>query len=183
MSSSNIENSKLDDDVSPIQLSSNQQSLQPIKTKAGYSTSYVNQKQVNYGYSQKVFIPKGGNNYGAPRPLSSFIQNYGPSQVQSLSAGLSHNRIVGGLSGNKVLRNRFRTPPKRPQIQSFSKPAPPPSIIPKLGAALPTPLPTIGLMALTTSTYFTTTTTTSAVKTTGGQLSNNTLPEVEEIEF
>merc|ERR1712203_473681 len=40
-----------------------------LKSNSQYSTSYVNQKQVNYGYSQKTFIPKGGS-FGAPLILT-----------------------------------------------------------------------------------------------------------------
>merc|ERR1712018_628808 len=32
-----------------------------LKSNSQYSTSYVNQNQVNYGFSQKTFIPKGGS--------------------------------------------------------------------------------------------------------------------------
>ena len=123
VSSSNNE-PKLEDneDVSPSQLNS-PQSLQPVNSKADYSTSYVNQKQVNYGFSQKVFIPKGGSsaNYGAPRPSLFQCPNCGAA---SFSAGLSLNRIVGGS-------NRNRTPPRRQQILLASKPAsrPAPSLL------------------------------------------------------
>ena len=37
--------------------------LSASKSSASYSTSYVNQQQVNYGYSQKV-IPKGAGGFG-----------------------------------------------------------------------------------------------------------------------
>jgi hypothetical protein len=115
------------EDVLASELSSPLQSIKPVKSKAKYSTSYVNQKQVNYGFSQKVFIPKGGNsNYGAPSPLAFGGANYGPQQAYpaSFSPSLAVNRIAGGS-----IRNR--TPPRRQQIKLASKPS--------FGAPLPPP--------------------------------------------
>merc|ERR1712152_75707 len=53
-----------------------------LKSNSQYSTSYVNQKQVNYGYSQKTFIPKGGS-FGAPTHFNRRFQSFG-------SKGSSH---------------------------------------------------------------------------------------------
>merc|ERR1719322_873807 len=57
----------------------------PIVSKAQYSTSYVNQNQVNYAYSQKAIIPKnkGGWRGGPPgqilnRRYQSFSSGGGP---------------------------------------------------------------------------------------------------------
>merc|ERR1711902_156833 len=47
-----------------------------LKSNSQYSTSYVNQKQVNYGYSQKTFIPKGGS-FGAPTHFNRRFQSFG----------------------------------------------------------------------------------------------------------
>ena len=47
-----------------------------LKSNSQYSTSYVNQKQVNYGYSQKTFIPKGGS-FGAPTNFNRRFQSFG----------------------------------------------------------------------------------------------------------
>merc|ERR1719336_2675201 len=48
--------------------------LRFLKFNSQYSTSYVNQKQVNYGYSQKTFIPKGGS-FGAPSLFNRHFQS------------------------------------------------------------------------------------------------------------
>merc|ERR1712038_680767 len=94
VSSSDIwSNSTSSQDVS----SSQPGSPQSTKIKGGWSASYVNQKQVNNAYSQKVFIPKGGNNFGAF-----------PLQHQSAPF------LLGGGSNN-----RFRTR-KRPILNSPS---------------------------------------------------------------
>merc|ERR1712038_644442 len=108
VSSTNIENStKSSQDVSSSQPGSPQSS----KIKGGWSASYVNQKQINNAYSQKVFIPKGGNNFGA-FPLQ---HQSAPSLLGGGAYGpLSLNRIVGGAprpnsaSSNKRLQTRLR---------------------------------------------------------------------------
>merc|ERR1712038_501176 len=108
VSSSDIgSNSTISQDVS----SSQPGSPQSPKIKGGWSASYVNQKQVNNAYSQKVFIPKGGNNYGA-YPLQ---HQSAPSLLGGGAYGpLSLNRIVGGAprpnsaSSNKRLQTRLR---------------------------------------------------------------------------
>ena len=83
------------------------------KSKKGYSTSYVNQKQVNYGYSQKV-IPKGAiqNSFklrGAPSPQFASASNYGP-----LSAPFN----VGGQAPRRRQRPSISVR-KRPVLNSI----------------------------------------------------------------
>merc|ERR1712038_1593476 len=111
-----------DKNVSSSDIGSNSENMQDVsssrpgspqssKVKGGWSASYVNQKQVNNAYSQKVFIPKGGNNYGA-YPLQ---HQSAPSLLGGGAYGpLSLNRIVGGAprpnsaSSNKRLQTRLR---------------------------------------------------------------------------
>merc|ERR1712038_747470 len=111
-----------DKNVSSSDIGSNSENMQDVsssrpgspqspKIKGGWSASYVNQKQVNNAYSQKVYIPKGGNNYGA-YPLQ---HQSAPSLLGGGAYGpLSLNRIVGGAprpntsSSNKRLRTRLR---------------------------------------------------------------------------
>merc|ERR1712165_510349 len=47
-----------------------------IASKAQYSTSYVNQNQVNYAYSQKAIIPKKGGWPGGPSLLNRRYQSF-----------------------------------------------------------------------------------------------------------
>merc|ERR1712038_294988 len=80
-----------------------------------YSTSYVNQKQVNYGYSQKVFIPKGGS-----RPGGFLNRRY---------------QTFGGVGGSRIAPMSFAAanfassypvgapPPAPPIAPSFSAPS------------------------------------------------------------
>jgi len=73
------------DSLEPVQDNEDEESIENtslLKSKSQYSTSYVNQKQVNYGYSQKTFIPKGGS-FGAPALFNRHFQSFG-------SKGASH---------------------------------------------------------------------------------------------
>merc|ERR1711944_340470 len=65
------------DSLEPVQDNEDEESIENtslLKSKSQYSTSYVNQKQVNYGYSQKTFIPKGGS-FGAPSLFNRHFQS------------------------------------------------------------------------------------------------------------
>merc|ERR1719245_1707109 len=66
------------DSLEPVQDNEDEESIENtslLKSKSQYSTSYVNQKQVNYGYSQKTFIPKGGS-FGAPALFNRHFQSF-----------------------------------------------------------------------------------------------------------
>merc|ERR1711944_4895 len=63
--------------LEPVEDNENEESIDNtslLKSNSQYSTSYVNQKQVNYGYSQKTFIPKGG--FGAPSLFNGHFQSF-----------------------------------------------------------------------------------------------------------
>merc|ERR1711902_296104 len=67
------------DSIAPVNDTQDEESIDStslLKSNSQYSTSYVNQKQVNYGYSQKTFIPKGGS-FGAPTHFNRRFQSFG----------------------------------------------------------------------------------------------------------
>merc|ERR1719336_194721 len=64
--------------LEPVEDNENEESIDNtslLKSNSQYSTSYVNQKQVNYGYSQKTYIPKGGS-FGAPSLFNRHFQSF-----------------------------------------------------------------------------------------------------------
>merc|ERR1719414_926126 len=67
-----------------------------IASKAQYSTSYVNQNQVNYAYSQKAIIPKKGGWPGGPSLLNRRYQSF--SSGGGLRGGLGSNFAMSAPS-------------------------------------------------------------------------------------
>merc|ERR1711899_364998 len=67
-----------------------------IASKARYSTSYVNQNQVNYAYSQKAIIPKKGGWPGGPSLLNRRHQSF--SSGGGLRGGVGSNFAMSATS-------------------------------------------------------------------------------------
>merc|ERR1712038_1445078 len=67
-----------------------------IASKAQYSTSYVNQNQVNYAYSQKAIIPKKGGWPGGPSLLNRRYQSF--SSGGGLRGGVGSNFAMSAPS-------------------------------------------------------------------------------------
>merc|ERR1719411_1054223 len=101
------------DSIAPIDNNQYEESIDNtslFKSNSQYSTSYVNQKHVNYGYSQKTFIPKGG--FGAPSLFNRHFQSFGSGGGSHFKTVSAPNYASFSLSGPKTAP----VPRRRPSL-------------------------------------------------------------------